>query len=248
MRNDPKNTDFEIIDSHSHWGPSVSLGTNVSTRELLGQMEETGIQRVLIIPFPSTAIMSNEINIRLLNETRKVASFIPYFYIREDFPVIPGEYCGGKWHWMRGVQDMSSNYEVLKDPALPQLIAHLTRTGKPIVFEEDFEFTERIVEMAPDLPLIIPHCGMLGGSPFDFLEAFRDKANIYFDTALAATGTIQRFIEVVGAERVIFGSDVPFSSMRTELSKITSLDVSDDVRDLVLSGNIIKLAKLQPRV
>ena len=34
--------DFEyIIDSHSHWGPSITMGTDVTTRELLHQQEES---------------------------------------------------------------------------------------------------------------------------------------------------------------------------------------------------------------
>ena len=113
-------------------------------------------------------------------------SFIPYFYIREDFPRIPAEYYGGKWHWMRGVQDAASNYRCSMISELPDLIRDLTKIGKPIVFEEEFAFTERFVDMAPGLPLIIPHLGMLGGNPMDFLRAFKDKKYIYFDTALAA--------------------------------------------------------------
>ncbi len=236
--------DFRIIDSHSHWGPSVSMGTNVSTRELVGQMDGAGIARVMIIPFPSTAIMSNEINIRLLNETRKIPRFIPYFYIREDFPVIPPEYCGGKWHWMRGVQDSSSNYRVLDDPDLPRLIDDLTAIGKPVIVEEELDFTERLVAMAPGLPIIIPHLGMLGGSPLDFLHSFKDKPDIFFDTALSSSDTILRFVETVGPERVLFGSDVPFGSMATELRKVTSLGIDDDAKELILGKNITRIAKL----
>ncbi len=244
MHGNSANPDFRIIDSHSHWGPSVSMGTNVSTRELLNQMDEAGIAHVMIIPFPSTAIMSNEINIRLLNETRKIPQFIPYFYIREDFPVIPPEYCGGKWHWMRGVQDSSSNYRVLDDPDLPRLIDDLTEIGKPVIVEEELDFTKRFVAMAPRLPVIIPHLGMLGGSPLDFLSAFKDKSNIYFDTALSSSDTILRFVETVGPERVIFGSDVPFGYMAAELRKVTGLDIDDDAKALVLGGNITRIAGL----
>jgi predicted TIM-barrel fold metal-dependent hydrolase len=233
-----------IIDSHSHWGPSVSLQTNVSTGEILRQQEETGVTHVVLIPFPSTAIMSNEINIRLLNETKRVEHFIPYCYIREDFSFIPDEYRGGKWHWMRGVQDSSSNYKVLNDPDLPCLIEELTQAGKPIVFEEELDFTERFVEMAPEIRLIIPHLGLLGGNPIDFLSAFKDKPNVYFDTALADRSAILKFVKTVGAERVLFGSDIPFGNMRSELSKVVGLDVPDAEKELILSGNVIRLAKL----
>jgi hypothetical protein len=222
----------------------LSMGATVTTGELLAQQKESNVTHVILIPFPSTAIASNEINIKVLEEAGKVSSFIPYFYIREDFPRIPDEYCGGKWHWMRGVQDAASNYRVLDDHELPDLIRDLTDIGKPIVFEEEFAFTERFVDMAPGLPLIIPHLGMLGGNPMDFLKAFRDKNYIYFDTALAAKNTIQKFVETIGPERVLFAADVPFGSMASELSKILTLTISDSDKELILSKNIIRLAKL----
>ncbi|HME41820.1 MAG TPA: amidohydrolase family protein [Syntrophorhabdales bacterium] len=233
-----------IIDSHTHWGHSLSMGSTVTTGELLAQQQESGVTNVILIPFPSTAIDSNEVNVKVLEEAGKVSSFIPYFYIREDFPRIPDEYYGGKWHWMRGIQDAASNYRVLDDRELPDLIRDLTDIGKPIVFEEEFAFTERFVDMAPGLPLIIPHLGMLGGNPTDFLKAFRDKTYIYFDTALAAKNTIQKFVETVGPERLLFAADVPFGNMTSELSKVLTLTISDSDKELILSKNIIRLTKL----
>jgi uncharacterized protein len=237
--------DFErIIDSHTHWGHSLSMGTTVTTGELLAQQRDSGVTNVILIPFPSTAIASNEINVNVLEEAGKIDPFIPYFYIREDFPRIPDAYYGGKWHWMRGVQDAASNYRVLDDSELPDLIRDLIDIGKPIVFEEEFAFTERFVDMAPGLPLIIPHLGMLGGNPTDFLRAFKKKGYIYFDTALAARNTMQQFVETIGPERLLFAADVPFGDMTSELSKVLALRIPDADKELILSKNIIRLAKL----
>jgi uncharacterized protein len=246
--------DFEIIiDSHSHWGPSISMGMDVTTEELQRQQKESGITHVVIIPFPSTAISDNMINVRLLDETKKILNFIPYHYIREDydkngFDPIPEAYYGGKWHWMRGWQDISSNYSVLNDKALPGLIEKMKETGKPVIIEEELDFTERFVEIAPGLPLIIPHLGMLGGDPYKFLQSFKDKDNIYFDSALASQDTISKFIKTIGPERVLFGSDVPFGSMRRELSKVLALSVSYEEKEMVLYKNILRLTcyKLEP--
>jgi len=55
------------------------------------------------------------------------------------------------------------------------LIRQLAGAGKPVIFEEELLFTERFVEMADGLNLIIPHLGMLGGNPIDFLACFKDK-------------------------------------------------------------------------
>lgn len=248
----PATMDFEIIiDSHSHWGPSITLGTDVTTRELQSQMKESGIDYVAIIPFPSTAIENNSINVKILEESKRAGGFIPYHYIREDydkegFDPIPEAYCGGKWHWMRGWQDSASNYRVLDDKLLPELIEKIKMTGKPVIFEEELSFTERFANMAEGMKIIIPHLGMLGGNPYDFLRSFKNNKNVYFDTALGSRDAILDFVKTVGPGRVLFGSDVPFGSMRSELSKILSLPIPEDDKELLLSKNFIRLTQFKP--
>jgi len=235
---------FEVIvDSHVHWGPSITMGTDVTTNWIFREQKEAGVTHVIILPFPSTAIASNDINVRLLDETRRVKQFIPYFYIRENFPSIPPEYFGGKWHWMRGWQDTASNYDLLDDPDLPDLVERLRNTDKPIIFEEELDFTVQFVERFPGLKLIIPHLGLLGGNPLDFLRSFKEKENIYFDTALGGQSTIREFVRTIGPERVIFGSDIPFGSMESELAKVTGLSLSYTDKKRILADNILELIR-----
>jgi predicted TIM-barrel fold metal-dependent hydrolase len=242
--------DFElIIDSHTHWGPSVTMGIDITTKELQRQQEESGVTHVIVMPFPSTAIENNEINVRVLEETKRIGDFIPYHYIREnydsaDFNPIPTAYFGGKWHWMRGVQDSASNFKVLEDKMLPELIEKIDLTEKPVIFEEELDFTKRFLDLFPDSILIIPHLGMLGGNPLDFLRSFKKYENIYFDTALASHNTILEFVKTIGPERVLFGSDVPFGSMKNELSKVLALPISDVDKECILSKNLMRLARL----
>ena len=241
-----------IVDSHCHWGPSLSLGIEVTTGELKRQRAESGVTHVAIMPFPSTAIDGNAINVRLLAEAGQEELFVPYHYIREDFDragfdPVPQGYFGGKWHWMRGRQDSASNYRVLGDTHLPGLIRQLAGAGKPVIFEEELSFTDRFVEMARDLKLIIPHLGMLGGNPIDFLACFKDRESVYFDTALAPGDTILRFVETIGPERILFGSDVPFGSMKPELGKILALPIPDEDKELILSKNFLRLTGWRER-
>jgi len=225
------------------------MGIEVATHELQRQQRDSGVTHVVIMPFPSTAIQTNRINDQVLEETARVSNFTPYHYIRENyedelFDPIPQPYFGGKWHWMRGVQDSASNYRILEDAALAPLCEKIRITGKPVIFEEEFEFTRRFVEMFPRLFFIIPHLGLLGGDSLDFLKAFKKHEHIYFDTALAAEDTILEFVRSVGAERVLFGSDVPFGSMKRELSKILALPLGRDDKERILYKNVRDLAHL----
>ncbi|MCX7858034.1 MAG: hypothetical protein N2513_08690 [Deltaproteobacteria bacterium] len=245
--------EFElIIDSHTHFGPSISMGIEVKTSELTSQMAESGISYAVIIPFPSTAIASNEINVKVLEETRKVPTLIPYHYIREDFEredfdPIPEDYFGGKWHWMRGTQDFASNYSVLENKHLSSLIEKIRKTSKPILFEEELRFTEIFVEMASGINIIIPHLGLLGGNPIDFLKSFKDRENVYFDTSLASKDTIYEFVKKLGPERILFASDIPFGRMRSELQKVISLPLSIKEKEFILFKNFLRLTSFNPQ-
>ena len=237
---------MEIIDSHTHWGPSVTMGTKVTTEELLRQAERSGVSRIVIFPFPSTALADEGINGRLLDETNRVEKFIPYYYIPETMKPIPtgkGFY-GGKWHWMRGVQDSSSNYQALKDPKLIEFIEASERIDLPIVLEEELAFTKVFVEKTKSLKIIIPHLGGLGGNPVDFVDAFKGRENVYFDTALASADTVMKFIDRIGYERILFGSDIPFGTMKWELEKVLSLGIGDDKKEWILSKNLKRLIGL----
>ncbi len=234
---------MQIIDSHTHWGPSLTLGTEVTSDELLRQAEQSGVEKIVIFPFPSTAIENEKINDKVLELGKRNGKFIPYYYIPEDLRPIPVEkqFFGGKWHWMRGVQDCSSNYQVLEDPELDHFIEASEEVDLPIVFEEELAFTEAFVKKTKNLKMIIPHLGMLGGNPLDFLQTFRTTEHIFFDTALANPETIMQFIEKIGKERILFGSDIPFGTMKRELEKILSLPIGDDEKEWILSKNLRRL-------
>jgi predicted TIM-barrel fold metal-dependent hydrolase len=237
---------MEIIDSHTHWGPSMTMGIEVTTAELLRQAEQSGVGRVVIFPFPSQAIADEGINEQVLAEAERDHTFIPYYYIPDDLRPIPkgkGFY-GGKWHWTRGVQDCSSNYTVLEDPGLGAFVEASEEIDLPIVFEEELAFTETFVKMTKTLKIIIPHLGLLGGNPLDFLEAFKRRENCYFDTALAGQETILRFVKQIGTERILFGSDIPFGQMKNELNKVLSLPIGGADKELILSKNVKRLIGL----
>ena len=238
---------MEIIDSHTHWGPSVSMGTEVTTQEILRQAEQSGVSQIVVFPFPSMALADEGINERLLNEARRIKKFIPYYYIPETMDSIPDGmgFYGGKWHWMRGIQDSSSNYQALGDPKLGEFIEASEEIDLPIVFEEELAFTEAFMEKTKKLKIIIPHLGMLGGNPVDFLSAFKARENVYFDTALASSDMVTKFIESIGHERILFGSDIPFGTMKWELKKVLSLSIADDKKEWIFSKNLKKLIRLK---
>jgi predicted TIM-barrel fold metal-dependent hydrolase len=95
----------------------------------------------------------------------------------------------------------------------------------------------------PDLPIVCAHWG--GGLPFYALmpEVKQAMANVYFDTAasplLYNPQVYSQVVQLVGGDKVIFGSDYPLLAQSRLLNELRSLNLPEE--KLILSGNAQKL-------
>ena len=97
----------------------------------------------------------------------------------------------------------------------------------------------------PDLTIILAHWG--GGLPFYALmpEVRQAMKNVFFDTAasplLYSPQIYEQVVQLVGAERILFGSDYPLLEQGQVLKDITSLNLSEEAKNLILAGNAQRL-------
>jgi uncharacterized protein len=112
----------------------------------------------------------------------------------------------------------------------------------------------------PQLRLVLAHWG--GGLPFYELmpEVRRAAANVCYDTAasplLYDPGVFRLALEMVGARKVLFGSDYPLSlypgsgakpGFRRFLDEIRSLGLGAEAESGVLGGNARRVFSLAPQ-
>jgi len=71
-------------------------------------------------------------------------------------------------------------------------------------------------------------------------------SNVYVETCstFREPGVIERLVAEAGADRVLFGSDVPLMDPRTQLGKILTAKIGDCEKRLVLGENARRLLKL----
>ena len=97
----------------------------------------------------------------------------------------------------------------------------------------------------PDLTIVCAHWG--GGLPFYALmpEVQKAMANVFFDTAaspfLYSPQIYHQVIGLVGADKILFGSDYPLMPQSRLLKEIDSLELPEDSKNLILSGNARRL-------
>jgi hypothetical protein len=167
----------------------------------------------------------------------------PYFFVWNDFAreELGPDYVAIKWH--RHPDEPAYHYD---DPRCREFLALVRHRKIPILLEESLENTLFFLDkLASDLPVIIPHLGGLNGGyvPLD-RHGVWGRPLVYADTSTAALPEIKDFIRRYGSDRLIFGSDYPFSQPQTELDKILGLNLPEAQTQAILGDNFRRLCRL----
>jgi hypothetical protein len=136
-------------------------------------------------------------------------------------------------------------------PIVDIIIKHnsilLTHTSEPVGHqysgkgEATPDMIYRLITTFPDLKLVCAHWG--GGLPFYALmpEVKAALKNVYFDTAaspfLYTPQIYSQVVQLVGADKILFGSDYPLIPQRRFLKEISALDLSAATKRKILAGN-----------
>ncbi|MCM1164550.1 MAG: amidohydrolase family protein [Lachnospiraceae bacterium] len=130
------------------------------------------------------------------------------------------------------------------------------KAGLPILFHMgdmryDFSSPERllrVVERFPKLKVIGAH--LMGWSVWDkgaelFADSSKRFENVYTDCSSSlyamSPGHAAELIRKIGCDRVMWGTDYPMWSAKDELERFAKLPLTDEERELILSGNARRL-------
>jgi predicted TIM-barrel fold metal-dependent hydrolase len=103
----------------------------------------------------------------------------------------------------------------------------------------------------PSLPLICAHWG--GGLPFYTLMPEVKKAleNVFFDTAASSflydKQVYSTAINLIGANKILYGSDFPLVGQGSSLKEIASLKLPPQTEEQILGGNAATLLGIEER-
>ena len=86
-------------------------------------------------------------------------------------------------------------------------------------------------------------CGHTGGNWEIGIRAIRPFRNVFADTGGGdpAAGFVEMAVRELGAERVIFGSDIGGRSMASQLAKVVGADIPEAAKQLILGENLKRL-------
>lgn len=156
-------------------------------------------------------------------------------YCEYKFRMVKTHQCWGSFNIVDKCFEVLCKWALLKQ--LPIFI-HL-RNGK------EGKSLLQFIKSHQDNIFIIGH--LIGFEPFiGYPEYCR---NVYFDIscpALISHNKIKFAIEAFGAERILFGSDVPYGrhNQVININRIAGMDLSDKEKEMILGGNLQRIVDL----
>lgn len=103
---------------------------------------------------------------------------------------------------------------------------------------------QNVARSFPGIKILLGHSGIFDENCY--YEAVRQHENIYLETcnSMAWYGLIERMVSNAGAERVIFGSDMPFMSPDQQIGRVLFARISDEAKRKILGLNARQLFEL----
>ena len=129
----------------------------------------------------------------------------------------------------------------------PEILDVVAELGIPILYHpRRVAVYEEIAGAYPSVDFILAHLGSdLSIDPREHLAAIelaKKFPNVYLDTSTAViTRYLERAVQELPAEKLIFGTDEPEVDVRLEIFKIRVLKLPKAKEELILGGNMQRL-------
>ena len=247
---------MKIIDMHAHiWMHKK----DVSKRKILKAAEVYGLDKVfvstLIAPIPTV-------------EEVKLVNSVTFDFVREAPEVIRGYTYVSPEHknaldvLRRGIEDdgavgikvwisdyfnspnMNPLAEALIDYGMPVLIHAFRKTGGSKIPTENTSVEVRELALRyPELKIVMAH---IDGNYYHGVGNVRDIPNIAVDISGGPhkTREVEYAVEHLGADRVLFGSDMSENSLAVPLGKTLEANITDAEREKIFYKNTERIFEL----
>jgi predicted TIM-barrel fold metal-dependent hydrolase len=101
----------------------------------------------------------------------------------------------------------------------------------------------RVASKYPDVRIVLAHLGGAGSDYRAVPPLAREHENLLFDTCGSrhCRGMVEELVAAGLADRLMYGSDMPFIDPGSQLGKIVYAEIPEDARTAILGGNARRL-------
>ena len=248
------------VDCHIHLNAVAGRYDEAEVQQCLALADRTGIERMVhlialgeaqVDPQEDDLRRSNEIGLELVD--RHPDRFDSFCYLNPSLPVdfslaeIDRCVVNGP---MRGIKLWISVHA--DDPRLDPIMERARQLGVPVLHHAwykatGFAFNEstpaQIATLArrhPQVTIIMAH---LAGGGWRGVRDVAAYPNVVVDTSGAQphAGLVTYAIDLLGPERVVYGSDWPIRDFAVQRARVEGAGLDPVARDLVMGGNMLRI-------
>ena len=242
-----------IVDAHVHIGKSTRLQIDVDGKYLVRVADELGFDKICCTDLTALFYDMHEGNALLFREMKQFpdriigyASLHSTRFGREALDEL--DRCANDYG-MRGLKIYSTPQMSIAEPATIPILEKTVELGFPILAHATPLECEYLMEAVPECKLMMAHAAAQPFAHGDWnraIMAAKRFPNLYLETASSTidTGFLETCIRELGAEKIIFGTDIPLIDPYFELSKVRDTDIASDELEKILSRNILRLMGL----
>ena len=260
-----------IIDFHTHTFPDTIAARAVqklasqaheipkcdgTNKGLLAHMEQSGVDVSVLVPIatkPEQTYGINELAYQTNSTQSKLISFGSVHPLNDDYKHILRDL---KAHNIKGIK-LHPAYQNMyfDDTAYLRLISYAQEMGLFVLVHAgmdaglpgcDYASISHIIPALDTLDqskLILAHMG--GYGEWESVEQYIAGSNVYFDTSYSPLPNEQfaRIIKKHGTDKILFGTDSPWTNQKTAVDNILSLGLSTAENNQILYENASKILK-----
>lgn len=211
-----------IIDTHIHIGQKSFCNSNKdffkydlcnSYENTILLMNQHNVDKAVVLPIPYCEFNSRMSNDYILEAYYKYPDrFIPFCRIDENLEenLFKNLFKGIKLHLLyeqREIKTIKKELQMIEDADVP-LLLHAK-------YKDKVSQVKEILKYAPNLKIILAHMGRghlyTGEQVVENCIGLKNCSNVFFDTSTVGdVKTIVKSCEIVGYDRILYGSDYPF--------------------------------------
>ncbi|MBC8423848.1 amidohydrolase [bacterium] len=241
------------IDFHGHVGRWDHLGMVDDPRPILRAMDAAGIDRACVFDiFHPDGTPGNDRTAAFIE--RHPDRFIGFAYVS---PLLPE---GMRPELERAVDELGFRAIKLYSPYTPfeydhpiwdpayqfaqeRGLAVLAHTGA----DAEPRYLAAVADRFPGANFVAGHSGNVEPYRGQAIEATKRYSNFYLETCSTyrTPGVIEELVDRAGADRILYGSDLPLMDPRAQLGKIVTAGIDDREKRLILGENARRLLKLK---
>jgi len=245
-----------IIDSHVHIGKTEKTKRSFTLETYYDLMKRNVIDKSIVMPNLSNIINTSILNEQLINEYLSSD-------LKEKFGVLividPRDrttlkqidmygdiICGLKYH-------PSISETILDSPEMNDFLVCAAELGFPILihcgrhWRSDVKYLVKTAKKFKTINFIAAH---LAGNATDIIEksidilAVEKLNNIYLDTSAGKLPwLIEKAINNIGIDKIIFGSDEPYADLRIAKYCVELCDITDNDKDKLFYKTAVGIYK-----